>query len=78
MALRALFHLVMVESPTSTAAWFGMSGYFDNTLQFLLPNLIDFLRRTGALPRMVGESAPTRTAGAGCPAASRPMSSTPR
>ena len=32
MALRALFHLVMVESPTSTAAWFGMSGYFDNTL----------------------------------------------
>ena len=44
MALRALFHLVMVESPTSTAAWFGMSGYFGNILQFLLPSLIDFLR----------------------------------
>ena len=78
MALRALFLLVMVESPTSTAAWFGMSGYFDNTLQFLSPNLIDFLRRTGVLRRMGGESVPTRTAEAECRAASRPMSGTLR
>ena len=85
MALLALFHLVMVESPTSTAAWFGMSGYFGNilqyfgkSLQFLQPSLIDFLHRTGVLLRMGGESAPTPTAGAECQAASRPTSSTPR
>ena len=85
MALRALFPSVMEESPTSTAAWFGMSGYFgnilqyfDKTLQFLQPSLIDFLRRTGVLLRMGGESAPTRTAGAEFLAASRPTSSIPR
>ena len=85
MALLAFFHSVMEELPMSTAAWFGMSGYFgnilqyfDKTLQFLLPSLIDFLRRTGVLLRMGGESAPTRTAGAECLAASRPTSSTPR
>ena len=78
MALRALFPSLMVESRMSTAAWFGMSRYFGNILQFFLPCLIDFLCRTGVLRRMGGESVPTRTAGAECRAASRPMSGTLR